>query len=82
MQVGQELVVEAPADPEEPDKPEDPENPEDPEQPERETYVVQAGDSLWVIANKFGVSVNDLKEWNNLESNFIQIGQELIVSQV
>jgi membrane-bound lytic murein transglycosylase D len=32
----------------------------------RVTYGVQDGDSLWLIANRFQVSVDDLKQWNNL----------------
>jgi membrane-bound lytic murein transglycosylase D len=34
----------------------------------RVTYGVQSGDSLWTIAQHFGVSVEDLKRWNHLGS--------------
>ncbi len=40
-------------------------------------YVVKSGDTLWAIAKKFGVSVNDLKTANNLTSNNLTIGQSL-----
>ena len=40
-------------------------------------YTVQSGDSLWSIAKKYGVSVSDLKEANNLTSNTLSIGQVL-----
>lgn len=32
----------------------------------RVTYGVQDGDSLWLIADRFKVSVEDLQKWNNL----------------
>lgn len=42
-------------------------------------YVVKKGDSLWSIASKLGVSVNELKTLNNLSSNNLSIGQLLKV---
>ncbi len=44
------------------------------------TYVVEAGDTLGLIAAKFSVSVSDLMIANGLTNqDFIQIGQELVV---
>ncbi len=43
-------------------------------------YTVVKGDSLWTIANKFGLTVNELKDINNLSSNILQIGQTLKVT--
>ncbi len=43
------------------------------------TYVVSEGDNLSMIAGKFSVSVNDLMEWNVLESDKIMVGQKLKV---
>lgn len=42
-------------------------------------YEVQKGDSLWAIANKYNIKVNDLIELNNLEDLTINIGQKLLV---
>ena len=39
--------------------------------------MVVKGDTLYKIANKFGVSVDNLKDINNLKSNSLSIGQVL-----
>jgi LysM repeat protein len=41
------------------------------------SYTVQKGDSLYKIANTYNISVNKLKELNNLTSNLLSIGQIL-----
>lgn len=41
------------------------------------TYTVIKGDTLYGIANKFNVSVDNLKDFNNLKSNTLSIGQVL-----
>ncbi|MCE9667474.1 LysM peptidoglycan-binding domain-containing protein [Myxococcus stipitatus] len=47
----------------------------------RITYGVQSGDSLWVIATKFNVSVDQLKQWNNLRRRnpTLQVGSLIYV---
>ncbi|MCI8460475.1 MAG: LysM peptidoglycan-binding domain-containing protein [Bacilli bacterium] len=40
-------------------------------------YIVKAGDSLYSIAKKYGISVDDLKKVNNLSGNILNIGQPL-----
>ncbi len=41
------------------------------------TYIVKENDNLYDIAKQFNTSVSVLKALNNLESNILQIGQEL-----
>ena len=43
------------------------------------TYIVQAGDTLYAIANKYGTTVDDIKNLNNLTSNILSIGQQLLI---
>ncbi|BDU24102.1 LysM peptidoglycan-binding domain-containing protein [Flavobacterium sp. GSB-24] len=44
-------------------------------------YVVAAGDNLGSIAKKFGMTIAELKELNNLTSNNIGLGKTLIISK-
>ncbi len=46
---------------------------------EHNVHVVQRGESLSIIANRYRVSVNDLRAWNNLSGNTIFPNQRLIV---
>ncbi len=48
-------------------------------QEQLEIYRVRNGDYLGKIANRYGVSVRDLKEWNGLRSNNLRIGQRLTI---
>ena len=45
----------------------------------RISYKVKSGDYLGKIASKYGVTINQIKNWNNLRSNNIQIGQTLYI---
>ena len=45
------------------------------------TYVVAAGDSLWKIAKKFGISINSLKNANDISGDIIYPGQLLTIPQ-
>jgi membrane-bound lytic murein transglycosylase D len=41
-------------------------------------YRVRRGDSLYVIAGKFNVSINDIISWNSLDpGKYLQPGQKL-----
>lgn len=42
-------------------------------------YVVRAGDSLWLIAQKYGTTVDAIKKLNNLTGDLIRIGQVLTI---
>lgn len=42
-------------------------------------YIVKSGDSLWAIAKRYGITVEQLKKANNLTSNTLSIGQKLII---
>jgi LysM repeat protein len=44
------------------------------------SHTVVKGETLYRIAKEYGVSVQDLKEWNRLSDNTIHVGQKLIVS--
>lgn len=44
------------------------------------TYRVKAGDSLWSIANQYGVSIAQIKSANQLQSNLIFLNQVLKIS--
>lgn len=43
------------------------------------TYKVVSGDTLYGIAKKFNISIDKIKEANNLTSNMIGVGQVLII---
>jgi len=44
-------------------------------------HEVKPNENLQVISKKYNVDVDDLKEWNNLNSVKLKIGQRLIVSK-
>lgn len=48
-------------------------------EPEPVYYRVKSGDVLGTIAQKYGVSVKSLKEWNGISGSIIRVGQRLII---
>ncbi|MEO6820206.1 MAG: glucosaminidase domain-containing protein [Ginsengibacter sp.] len=45
------------------------------------SHEVQQGEGLYAISKKYGVSVANLKEWNNLKSDNLHVGEVLIISK-
>lgn len=44
------------------------------------THVVESGEYLLSIANQYGVTVEELRVWNGLSSDLLEVGDVLIVS--
>lgn len=44
-------------------------------------HIVDKGENLGSIAKKYNVSIADIKEWNKIEDNNIQLGAKLIVDK-
>lgn len=44
-----------------------------------QTHKVKKGETLGKIAEKYGVSVDDLRKWNKISGNNIAAGQDLVV---
>jgi len=49
--------------------------------PPAQTHIVEQGESLFRISQKYKVPVAKLREWNNLPDYTIKIGQELFVTK-
>ncbi|HBZ37569.1 MAG TPA: hypothetical protein DEO59_03515 [Balneola sp.] len=45
---------------------------------EKKTYIVKQGDTFYSISKALDVTVAELKEWNGISSNVLEIDQELI----
>ena len=76
---GQIIYIPASSTPVTPPTPETPTQPTQPSEPETPylIYTVQKGDSLWKISQKYGVPVNEIIAFNNLNSVNLQVGDEL-----
>jgi len=44
-------------------------------------YAVRGGDTLVTVADRFGVSVEELRRWNHLSSNVVRPGSSLTVAE-
>ena len=47
--------------------------------PSQKIYIVKSGDTLWSIAKEYNISISELKDANNLETNLLSVGQQLII---
>lgn len=45
------------------------------------THTVSRNESLTFIANKYNVTVEDIKKWNGLTTNWLNIDQKLVIQQ-
>lgn len=72
LTIGQRLKLTSKNQPTTPTEPEDTSS----------IYTVKKGDSLYAIANKYGMTVDELKKLNNLTSNTLSIGQKLKIESV
>lgn len=44
-------------------------------------HQVKPGETLYRLSRQYGVDVATLKSWNNLKSNQLEVGQQLIVGR-
>ena len=47
--------------------------------PNENVYIVKRGDTLYRIANTYGVSIDDIINANNLSSNILSVGQQIVI---
>jgi hypothetical protein len=44
-------------------------------------HVVKPGETLYRISRKYGITVDNIRKWNRLPDDIIEVGQKLIVGQ-
>jgi membrane-bound lytic murein transglycosylase D len=44
-------------------------------------YAVRRGDTLITVADRFGISVEELRQWNHLSSNVVKPGSSLAIAE-
>lgn len=45
-------------------------------------YVVQSGDTLWLISRRYNTTVDAIKRLNGLSSDMLSIGQVLLIPRI
>ncbi|MGB3180158.1 MAG: LysM peptidoglycan-binding domain-containing protein [Cyclobacteriaceae bacterium] len=51
-----------------------------PKDPTRATHIVQPGETLFSISQKYNVSVVDIRDWNDMTTNDLQVGGRIYVN--
>jgi LysM repeat protein len=78
LSVGQEIVVKKKTSVSTNPKPSDTTTPQPTSK--RGTHTVSAKETMFSISKQYGISIQQLKDWNNLQSNELSIGQVLYLS--
>ncbi len=47
----------------------------------QKTHTVKSGEKIATIAKKYKVSIDEIRKWNNLTSNYLKTGQKLTIWQ-
>ncbi len=50
-------------------------------EPKKKVHIVQAGESLWKIARKYQVSIEEIMKTNRLESERLRVGKQLEIPE-
>jgi LysM repeat protein len=45
----------------------------------KKVHIVNRGETLYSIANRYNITTEDIIDWNRLEDNSIYVGQELVI---
>ncbi len=81
LSIGQVLIIPMPAGANSPSKQKQIEKSSKPEERSPRFYVVRNGDNLSSISRRFGISSQNLIDWNDLQNNKIAVGQRLYLQE-
>ncbi|UAT31256.1 LysM peptidoglycan-binding domain-containing protein [Bacillus badius] len=82
LTIGQKLIITPKGSAIKPGTGQKPPEPSKPPVPSgsKVTHIVQSGDSLWKIANKYGTTIEKIRQENQLKTDALTIGQKLIIT--